>query len=453
LLKNKKSILNFFKWNKKNKTSGEKSYNITEFLNYSSSSVNISTNTTLFYYKIISPVSTAIDYIADEFQSIRPLIYNPDSQKFESKNPLLDLLNYPNSDETRNEFLGSVARYYLITGNSFIIASGDINRSPVEIMSINPVFVNIEESVKDMFAQRYIYNSRNINVVFDRIEEQGRFRYVNEERGLEIWHIRDFSCDNTASRLWGTSRLNSIYLEIEQYFSSNKHNLSVLKQGVRSSGILMSEQSLTQDQQNNLKSQINADYAGDVNAGRIFLLEGAKFDFKELSKSLKDMDFKDLKKEIEKSIYNRLKIPLPFISTDNQKFNNMFEAKLGLYYNTIIPLTSKLFKELSLFLMPRFKIDFKNNTLAFNKLEIEVLRERELLNIERLKKINIMTINELRNLYGLDKISSGADVIYQPINIVPIGTIEKPNEIVKNLKLLELLKEIKYKNGDNVYKL
>lgn len=450
-------ILNFFK--KSKNEIEKKSYGYTPInLPFSSiSSIEIDIQLALNYYSIISSVSTSIDLIGDEFQSIKPLILDKKKKEFILDNPLLNLLNMPNSDQTKTELLGSIVRFYTITGNAFLIATGEINREPLELYSTNPAYIDIQPSSQDQFPEYYMYNSNNINIKFSRIEKKGRFRFVNEANGFELWHIRDFNSNYGTQALWGQSRLNSIYLEMNQYLSSNIHNLSVLKEGVRSSGILTCEQKLNQDQYDKLISQLKSDHSGAVNAGKIFLLEGSKFDFKELSKSLKDMDFKDLMKEKEKTIYTRLKIPLPLVSTENQKFDNMFQAKLGLYDNTVIPLIEKIFKELDLFLMPRYNMNPNDFMLWFNIFDVQVLKERELLNIERLAKLNILTINELRALYAREKISGG-DILYQPLNLVPLGTTEQISEAALNdskkmLKLKEALKQIKYQNGNNVYSL
>ncbi len=413
---------------------------------------NIGITIALSYYATISVVATAIDIICKEFENITPVIKNiknPDI--FIKEDPMLDLLAHPNSDETGTAFFGKLSRYFKITGNSFMVATGNIKRPPLEVYAINPKYITIEKSSDDMFPKSYTYVYENGSVVFNRISDKGRFRYIDKEEDKELWHIKKF---NPYDTLWGLSELNSVYLEINQFFQSNQHNLNLLRKGIRSSGILSYDGELTQDQRDNIKAQISADKEGSNNAGKIFFFDGSKMDFKELSQSMKDMDFKDLKKDIENTIYTRLEIPLPSVSTDNQKFDNMFAAKLSLWDEAVIPMTNFLFQELSLFLMPRFKKDPKKEKLTYNIFDINVLRERELQNVERLSKTNILTKNELRAMLTREKINGG-DVIYQPISFVPLGTSPVTLEGEKSLEKVKLLKkelaEIKYSNGDNVY--
>lgn len=410
---------------------------------------NLSLFASLFYYAIISPVSTGIDIIGDEFESINPMILDLKTLELERNNPLIQLLTLPNSDQTKSEIFGAMARFLKITGNCFLIATGDIRRPPLELVVITPTFISIQESLRDNFPESYTYQSNSISMVFHRLEENGRLRFVNKKQTAELWHIRDFN-PGIYKKLWGFSRLNSIYLEIDQFFSSNKHNLSLLKKGVRASGIISTDAKLTTDQADSMQSQLNSDFKGDVNAGNVFLFSGGKFDFKEMSQTLKDMDFKNLKKDMKEDIYNRLEIPLPLISSSNQKFDNMRQAKLILWDNAVTPLTKKIFNELSLFLFPRYNLDPNLQRLWFNFLEIPVLRERHIQETTDLLAKKVITTNEARISISLP-VLDGGDVIYIPSTEIPLGTNPIGQSEQKSLKLKKELKKIKYKNGKSVY--
>ena len=446
-----KKIKNYFISEKKS------NYYDSIFGDQSSLVSNLSITKALLYYNIVSPISTGIDYIADELQTINPQIYNIKNKNYDNENPLLQLLKNPNSDQTWSEFMSAYYHFFAITGNSYIIAIGDINKPPIELIVLSPSSITPIFSKSDTYIEKYIYTSNSRSIEFTRKITKGRFRYVNDAGGWELWHIRDFSTDQNA--ILGTSRLQGIYLEIEQFISSNKHNLSILKKGVRTSGLLTSETPLTADQRNRIKDELSREHAGADNAGRIFFADGGKFNFKEMSQSLKDMDFRELLNDKQKTIYNRLKIPLSLIATD-QKYDNIFQDKLRFYDNTIIPLIGKLYRELSLFLFDRFKINKEENTLWFNLFDIEILRERELVNAERISKMNILTKNELRNRLNYEGIDGG-DILYQEMNLLPLGMAESTiNQALDNSTSKELVKldiykkelnKIKYSNGENVF--
>lgn len=380
------------------------------------------------YYDGVASISTAIDLIAEEIENIRILILNKnadkDTDKFIDKHVLLDLLNHPNSDQTRREFLGQITHNYMITGNAFIGATGDINKPPLELISISPIEITIQGTTKDTFPEKYIYLTPGIGgVTFKRQEDKkNRLIFVSQNsNGIEgqLWHIRGFNTETGLNGLWGKSKLNSIFLEIEQIDNANRHNLSFLEKGMRSSAFVTSETSLTQDQRDSLREQLTQNYAGADNAGRIFFADGGKFNVTELSKTMKDMDFRGLREDMKIDVFNRLKVPLPLVTTESQTFVNMREAKLSLYDNAVIPLLNLLLQELTLFLFPRYNLDTSQLMLAFNPLEIQALRQR--IREENNEIKDIKTINEQRADEILDE-QDGGDVIYQPVNLVPLGT-------------------------------
>ena len=119
---------------------------------------------------------------------------------------------------------------------------------------------------------------------------------------------------------------------------------------LKSKSSLITEETLTQAQldkrQDYLKDLMKQKLAGSQNAGEMVFL-GGDFDWKQLSLSIKDMDFPQLKKSVTESIYNALKIPLPMISSENMTFSNMDASKYAYYDNAVIPVLKRLLKFLS----------------------------------------------------------------------------------------------------------
>lgn len=376
--------------------------------------------TAITYYNCISAISTGIDLIAEEIENIHPVIFDKTEKKIIDDDPILDLLNFPNSDVTRSEFFGQIARYFAITGNVFIGATGNINRPPLELLNINPTLIRIEKSDIDTFPEKYIFTPDTTeNFVFMRDEKKGRLIFISNNKQQQLWHIRGFNTATGQSGLWARPKLNAIFLEIEQFNNANIHNLSVLEKGARPSAIIGFETNLSQDQRDHLSQQFNVELVGARNAGGIFFADGGKFDVKQLSQNMKDMDFRGLRSDMKIDIYNRLKVPLPLVTTENQKFANMREAKLSLYDNAVLPLLNKILHELTLFLFPRFNRDINRFTLAFDPNDIPVLRERIRLSNNEMK--DILTKNEQRNLENFDD-QEGGDILYQPANFVPLGS-------------------------------
>ena len=401
------------------------------------------------YYKKAYPIATGIDIIGDEFEAIKPQLYNIKSNKYENDKNIINLLNTPNADITMTEFLGEISRYYLITGDSYIMATGNINREPLELFSIPPQNVIPFASRIDPFVEKFVVISNNTTITFKKNpDEKNGLRYINSDN-RELWHIKRFNSDSGQAGLEGLSMLNAIYLEIEQHYKSGKHNLSVLKNGITTSGVLSFEEDLTEDQREYVNQQLRERNIGENNAGRIFVFD-RKSDFKDMGKSFKDMDFRNLRKDMELSVYNRLKIPLPLISTETQTYNNMYQAKLGLYDNAVIPLINRIYSELQRFLFYRYKLDSKIYNLIYNENDIEVLSERNMQNKERLSKINIFTTNELRNMFGYADIPGG-ETLYIPSNLLPLGSYTDEDSTTKKLEYKKILSRQLDSTGKRVY--
>ena len=382
---------------------------------------NISPAQAIYFYKMVAPVFTAVELIANGFASIQPhIIDNKSGDIVDDKYPdFFNLLRHPNADITQIEYMKALASYYLITGNTYTVATGDVNRQPLEIYIGEPQGVNIQMSNKDMFPLYYNIYSQTQNLSFERQENTNGLIYYTKDKLKQIWHIKNFSTDSCS--YYGLSKLQPIFYEIKQYLQSNIHNLSLLEKGARLSGLLVSKTEIGQNNRDYVRQQFSGNNQGASNAGSIAFIDGADIDFKELSLSNKDMDFRELKNDMVKIVALTLGIPLPLISNEAMTMNNYKEAKLALFDDSILPHTKRIYGELENFLFPRFKIDSEKYDLIYNENEISALSIRKSEEIKIKKDSNVLTINEIRALYGYEPIMDG-DKLYQPFNLVPLGT-------------------------------
>lgn len=392
------------------------------------------------FYEMVAPVFTGVDKISKNFANIKPHLFDRQADKFDDKKgkDVLALLNKPNADKTQNEFMRALASYFLITGNQYTVATGDKNRPPLELEIIPSQDVTVTGTNKDYYASQFVVERSG--VTFQREELNKRFRYFSRDNSKEIWHIRTFNSGLNTELFLGSSPLRGIFYEIRQHLKASIHNLSLLSRGARPSGIIFAQDEMMSTQRDHVANEVREKWGGEQNAGTIGFMSGSKFDFKELSQKLKDMDFRKLKNDVAVAIYNALDIPLPIISPEHMTMDNYSEARLALYDEAILPLADKLYEELSIFLFPRFKLDIERYILKYNPTEITALETRAQTNITKLRESNVLTIDEIRALYNYEAIDGG-DVIYQGINLVPLGTspiqkntIEKFSSIMRNYK-------------------
>jgi len=369
----------------------------------------------LIYYSDIAPLFTGIDMISSELGSIDIAIKDTTAGEYVFDHPLITLLNNPSAFSSGREFLEQLASFYLITGNVFVVATGPVNRPPLELQVINPSCVQLEAGPDGYLEEVIVTSSTTANSRrFKRKEVGGRFRYYAGAEA-EIWHIKSFNSKVYAGELWGMSPLTPIMNELEQYVESAVHNLSLLKRGTRPSGALKFNDNLTDEQFQRYQQQVDSFYSGGRNAGRLLLLENA--DFQEMGQSNKDMDFVNLTKSITNTIYSSLRIPLPLINAEFSTYDNLATSKVNFYDNAVLPLLKRLLEELTAFLMFRFKSDALIS--SFDPESIEPLEGRRIEKAAKLQAAGILTTNELRNIIGYEPVVGG-DTILIDFNKTPL---------------------------------
>lgn len=397
-------------------------------------------------------LNRVVNSISNKAVAIDPVLKDVVTDKFVYEHPFLDLLNNPNPFQELREFNKSFFANQLLTGNSYINVVSSIldtrgDKEPLELQTLNPVYVNPESNNAVGYATTYRYNqgATSITYDYDIISK----KYLSEN-GNEILHQRDYNPNFSSSCLLGSSRVQAIQLELDQYLQANIHNYSLLKNQGRPSGMVTADQDglaeISPEQQDLIKEQIK-ELKGASNAGKIAMLP-FKLKWQSLSENIKDMDFKSLKELIEKCVYKAYNFPLTYVDEQSSTMNNKNVARQDLYDDAILPLvkwrnqffTNKI-------LRTRYK-NSENLVLTFDESAIEPLRERKIYEAERKTKLNVFTANEIRRDLGEEAIIGG-DVVYQPANLVPIGqdrfvsdNREKPSKsFEKDYYIAQMLKK------------
>ena len=394
---------------------------------YYNDTVNVLSS--LNYYTEVSPVATATDLVADEFKAIAPCIFN--GETLDPISPVLDFLARPNKEQNRQDFFKELSSFFLITGNVFIIIRGKVDGEPISMRVISPEGVTTNSGNEQSTVESYTLSSSQ---TFHRTTvgpgTNKRIAYLSEinksdsATTQELFHIKDFNPrkDEINTRVFGASRLNSLFLELEQHKSFNIHNLALLKNGAKVSGILSSKEDLTPDTFDSLQEQMRL-YQGEEATGRVFM-SSTNLDFKETTMKNTDMDFRDLKNSIKEDIYTRLKIPLPLVMPGRQTLNNLGEAKLALYDNNVLPLANKLFGDLTFILRERFNLS-DNEFITYNENTIPALENRRMEKAKKMKELSVFSDNEVRQSLAFEPYENG-DLIYKPQNLLPVGADSDP---------------------------
>lgn len=381
------------------------------------------------YYNRISIISTCVDLIAESMAQIHPILREKESGEIITDDPITKLLSRPNVNTSWTSFIMQLAAFYLITGNAFIVAKGNVKYAPhsldvVPPTNVSPLIDGFQVIDYELMTRRY----------FDDVES-GR---LYSDTGLsELMHIKRFQpygIDKT--RRFGQSKLASSYYEIDLWEAGRIYNRAILKNGVRPSGILLNNTSFSDEQYESLRAALSS-FQGSENAGKVIMLQGLgeQFKFEQLSLSSKDMEFIALTNDCKNSICNRLNVPLPLVNPDASTFNNVENAILFLYDNAVFPLADVLFDEMTRFIVPRYGLDAAKYEIGYDKDEVNAVKTRLINQVITKANSGLFTTNELRAEAGYEDIEGGDFLTRQSSGIisqVSASEYEKYHRILNN---------------------
>jgi len=330
--------------------------------------------------------------------------------------PLIDLLARPSPQYAGNEYFQALYSFLLLSGNSYAVYSL-VGGQPRELHLLRPDRIKIIPS-KTQIPTAYEYQIDGRTVAkYDVDTETGD----SEVKHFKMWHPTD--------DYYGLSPIQAAAFDIDQHNMAARHNLGLLQNGARPSGAVIFKPTddsginiqLSDSQRQQLMSDLNMRFSGTHNAGRPMLLEG-DFDWKEMGLSPKDMDFLELKNMSARDIALCFGVPSQLVGVpDSQTYNNVSEARLALYEDTIIPLIRRVESDLNEWLAPKFGEDI---SIRYDIDSIPAMAERRKKtyeNVVQAVREGIISRNEARERLGYEPISGGDDV-YISANLFPLGT-------------------------------
>ena len=311
---------------------------------------------------------------------------------------LLELLKKPNPLYAGAEFFENIFAYKLLSGNAYILALKSKTGEVRELYFLRPDRVEVVPG-KYALPAGYIY----------KIGEHKTFYPVDSVTGQsDVLHIKNF---HPTDDWYGMSAIEAASYSIDLHNQAMKWNQSLLQNGARPSGALIVKSdhthgfgSLTTDQFERLKAEMREQFSGQANAGRPVLLEGG-LQWQEMSLTPKDMDFIESKNSAARDIALAFGVPpqLLAIKGDNG-YNNMQEARLAFWEETILPLLDHTIDSLNNWLLPKFD---SNLELSYDQNAISALSLRQEKKWRRIQDAGFMTINEKRAAVGLPPIADG----------------------------------------------
>ncbi len=412
-------------------------------------------------YKKCTPFFQSVSMISAAFSSVPIRVYDKKNKVFIDDHPILDLLSKPNPEQSGSEFLKTYSSFFNIAGESFLIATGDQGREPLELFAARPqdVLINASNNPGDFGAAGdYVWSTGFFSERYKLSDSElgGSFRYWNKSNDRELWQAREFNPTGSSNNLRGLSKATPLWPEIQQFILANTNNQSVLSKGARPSIAWVSQldEPLTDDQYERWKEQV-VSYEGALNAGRQILVDNVKPEV--VSTTNKDMEFSENRKTVRQDIFSCFNIPLALISAESMTLDNLKTSTLLFWDMAVLPHADDLLDELTLFLMPRYK-DSENFVLSYNKIDIQALKEQAIDEVITISKAAILTDNELRTRVGYEEVEGG-DSVFKPGNLLPAlmdrftgDNLQDPDNAEKALEdYRNHCKAIVRDNGDRVF--
>jgi len=331
----------------------------------------------------------AIGMIARNASNVTFLLYKQDGSKQTEiyDHTALSILQRPSKNISGVQFLETLFTHQMISGNAYIHIVKNQNRIPIGMELLRPDRIKI---VSDSDGTKYIYNIGNDSYCFN----------MNDDGLSDILHLKNF---HPLDDWYGLSSLEVALDSIDQHNKCISWNKSLLENGARPSGALMVKSGnhnsgyISDEQFDRLKSQINEQLSGEDNAGRVMILEGG-LEWQDISINPKDMDFIETKNGAARDIALALGIPPQMlgIKGDNT-YNNMSEARVAFWEETVLPLLGKFCSSLSHWLSFHFdeELIFTHDIDNISALNVK----RQTL-WDNLKNSDFITNEEKRQMLG-----------------------------------------------------
>jgi HK97 family phage portal protein len=340
----------------------------------------------------------AINMIAQAASSIALKVFDNKGYTMD-QHPILKLLYQPNPHQNKSEFLESIYLYRQISGNAYVLASSNTGKMPKEIYSLRPDRVRVIAG-ENFLPAGYQY----------KVGQNEQVYSVDQFTGTsKILHIKN---TNPVSDWYGLSAVEAAAYSIDQHNNAAAWNQALLQNGARPSGAIIVKGAdgqpgeLDEEQYCRLKEMIAEDFCSSANTGKPMILEGG-LDWKEISMSPKDMDFIEGKYSAARDIALAFGVPPQLLGIPGDStYNNLVEARIALWEQTIIPLAENTVDHIGRWLS---KLTGEKCVLRIDKDNIPALASKREAVWNRLEKISFMTVNEKRKQVGLPPIESDID--------------------------------------------
>ncbi len=225
----------------------------------------------------------------------------------------------------------TVAAHLLLHGNAYVQVLTDARGDVVELFALRPDRVTVEPDARGWpVAYRYTVGTRSV-------------LYAADEPRPQVVHIKAF---HPLDDHYGLGCLGAAAGAIALHNAAAAWNTALLDNAARPSGALVYDpgdgSTLSREQFERLRTEIEVNFAGARNAGRPMLLEGG-LKWQALSLSPADMDFAGMKASAAREIATAFGVPPMLLGLPGDAtYANYKEASRALWRQAILPLAGTI---------------------------------------------------------------------------------------------------------------
>ncbi|MEL6373427.1 MAG: phage portal protein [Pseudomonadota bacterium] len=324
--------------------------------------------------RMIAEAAAAVPLVVHEGREARP------------DDPLQRLIDQPAAGQCAADLFECWYGYLLVSGNAYLEA------------------VTLADEVRALHVLRpdrmqIVPGRDGWPAAYDYTVDHRTHRYAGEALPgvAPVLHLKLFHPHDDH---YGMSPIEAAAGAIDIHNAATRWNKALLDNSARPSGALVyaaREGTLSDEQFERLRQELDAGFQGAARAGRPMLLDGG-LDWKSMSMTPKDMDFIEAKHVAAREIALALGVPpmLLGIPGDNT-YSNYQEATRTFWRQTVLPLVGRTAAALSGWLAPAYGV---NVTLKPDLDQVQALAlEREAL-WSRIERASFLSEDEKRAAVG-----------------------------------------------------
>lgn len=368
----------------------------------------------------VTAVFASIRLLAETVASLPLEMYeiDKDGNRKIAKHEVMDLLRHkPNLRQTRIEFFEQLMLNLVSSGNAYVV-KGKVNPRSEHIASLD------------------IINSANMDVIVEKNNLIYR-RTLTDKVGVattqdytpdEIWHVRLFG-----TGLVGMSPLAHARKAIAVADSADDKVTSLMSNGAKPSGVLMTKGNPTKDQRDGLRTEL-----GELTSGKETFIPVLPLDmrFEALSLTPSDIELLSTRRYSTEEIGRIFGVPSILINDSSQSSNwgTGIQSIIDAFYKfNLRPYLEKIELSMLISLLPRK--DWVKYEFAFDA--DAVLRASLKERVETYRSAiasGQIAPNEVRRKEGQPP-KAGGDHLYMQVTMGTLELISESNREIKNVKI------------------